>query len=200
MSITDLVSRLREIGVVLVADGERLMFHPRSAVTPELLARLQAHKDELLASLGREGAVTTAMITPSATSTDATSQDSPNDSHQWIEEEATDGRWSLVRADIRDLEAIEPPAPCTECGGLDLWQTLAGNWRCLRCDPPVTARRLRAQAAQLRNRRPSINKNERRGRWTTQQTAVSVGCVQGEAGGLRRTESQDTGHCVQHPL
>jgi hypothetical protein len=34
--------------VTLAAHGDRLRFSPRSAVTPELLAGLQAHKLELL--------------------------------------------------------------------------------------------------------------------------------------------------------
>jgi len=53
------------------------------------------------------------------------------------------------------LDSIDPDevAPCSECGTLELWQTLAGNWRCLRCDPPTTARRLRERAAQVKSDR-----------------------------------------------
>ena len=51
-----------------------------------------------------------------------------------------------------DFEEIDPPDPCSECGKLELWQTMAGNWRCLRCDPPTTARRLRRLAARLRSK------------------------------------------------
>ena len=40
------------------------------------------------------------------------------------------------------MEIIDPPDPCPECGTLELWETLVGNWRCLRCDPPIKARRL----------------------------------------------------------
>ena len=49
--------------------------------------------------------------------------------------------------DDEHIEVIDPPDPCPECGSLELWQTLTGNWRCLRCDPPTTARRLRERAA-----------------------------------------------------
>ena len=48
------------------------------------------------------------------------------------------------------IEVIDPPDPCPKCGTLELWQSLAGNWRCLRCDPPTKARRLRERAARLK--------------------------------------------------
>lgn len=51
-------------------------------------------------------------------------------------------------------EAIAPPDPCPECGSLELWETLTGRWRCLKCDPPTIARRLRQRAARLRSKRP----------------------------------------------
>ena len=48
-------------------------------------------------------------------------------------------------------DMIDPPDPCPECGTLELWQTLAGNWRCQQCDPPTTARRLLELAARLKS-------------------------------------------------
>lgn len=42
--------------------------------------------------------------------------------------------------------------PCPKCNSLELWQTLAGNWRCLWCDPPIESRRWAERAAELRNR------------------------------------------------
>ena len=61
-------------------------------------------------------------------------------------------------------DAIDPPDACPKCGRLELWQSVAGNpfgqmpgtWRCVRCDPPTTARRLRKTAARLRKQRPRI--------------------------------------------
>ena len=32
----------------------------------------------------------------------------------------------------------------------ELWEAVAGNWRCLGCDPPTTAGRLRKLAVRLR--------------------------------------------------
>ena len=52
----------------------------------------------------------------------------------WFDE--SDG--GIVRAGhaTDDLVAICPPDACAQCGTLELWQTLAGNWRCQRCHPP----------------------------------------------------------------
>ena len=51
-------------------------------------------------------------------------------------------------------DSIDPNelTPCSTCGTLELWQTLVGNWRCQRCDPPATARRLRELSRRLRTR------------------------------------------------
>lgn len=34
------------------------------------------------------------------------------------------------------VNSFEPPEPCAQCDTLELWQTMLGNWRCERCDPP----------------------------------------------------------------
>ena len=47
----ELLADLLVLGVTLVPDGDRLRFRPRSAVTANLLARLQEHKIPLLALL-----------------------------------------------------------------------------------------------------------------------------------------------------
>jgi hypothetical protein len=44
----------------------------------------------------------------------------------------------------------EPPPPCSKCGSLELWETTAGTWRCVHCDPPAAASRLLEQAAAIR--------------------------------------------------
>jgi hypothetical protein len=54
---SDLLADLTQRGIELVAEGDRLRYRPRSAVTPELAQRLRTHKAELLAILGHaEGA------------------------------------------------------------------------------------------------------------------------------------------------
>ncbi len=54
MDTTEVLERLSARGVVLVADGQRLRFRPREAVTPDLRAALVEHKAELLRLLGAE--------------------------------------------------------------------------------------------------------------------------------------------------
>ncbi|GAA4435812.1 hypothetical protein [Bremerella cremea] len=44
--------------------------------------------------------------------------------------------------DTIDGHALEP---CPKCGTLELWENLAGNWRCLRCDPPTRWRKFAAK-------------------------------------------------------
>ena len=46
-----LLTELETLGVVLAADGDRLRFHPRGKVTPDLLAQLRDCKAELLSML-----------------------------------------------------------------------------------------------------------------------------------------------------
>ena len=47
--VEELLADLADAGVVLVADGDRLRFHPKAAMTPELLDRLKEHKPEVMA-------------------------------------------------------------------------------------------------------------------------------------------------------
>jgi hypothetical protein len=37
-----------------------------------------------------------------------------------------------------DLDLIEPDEVpvCPQCGLMEMWQSVLGNWRCERCDPP----------------------------------------------------------------
>ncbi len=47
------LSRVRALGVTIVPDGNRLRFHPASALTPELLEELRQHKEGILEILRR---------------------------------------------------------------------------------------------------------------------------------------------------
>ena len=51
MTVVELLAEFGRLGIRLEAQGERLRFHPRSAMTSELLSRLKAHKGELLTLL-----------------------------------------------------------------------------------------------------------------------------------------------------
>lgn len=41
--------------------------------------------------------------------------------------------------DVREVEA------CEQCGSWEVWETLAGGWRCQKCDPPTASRRFFAR-------------------------------------------------------
>ena len=49
-----LIAELREHGVELRVAGERLRFRPRSAVSPELRAKMLANKREIMATLRQQ--------------------------------------------------------------------------------------------------------------------------------------------------
>ena len=51
MGAVELLSELRRRGLELQVRGDRLRYRPRSALTPDLAQRVQAHKVELLALL-----------------------------------------------------------------------------------------------------------------------------------------------------
>jgi TubC N-terminal docking domain len=55
MNAKALLAELRERGVELMTEGDLLRYRPRSAITPELLDRLRAHKPTILKLLAWEG-------------------------------------------------------------------------------------------------------------------------------------------------
>ena len=54
MSAAQLMTELTRLGIRIEAHGDRLLYSPRSAVTPDLADRMKAHKGELLAILRRD--------------------------------------------------------------------------------------------------------------------------------------------------
>ncbi len=48
-------------------------------------------------------------------------------------------RWWAV-ADLEDLP--QPGGPCPRCGSMELWETIAGTWRCQHCDAVAFRRSL----------------------------------------------------------
>lgn len=76
---------------------------------------------------------------------------------RWVDDPETDP----LGPDGWPANSIEPPDPCAACGGLELWESVAGDlfgatprrWRCLRCDPPAAARCWRERAARLKTAR-----------------------------------------------
>jgi hypothetical protein len=65
MSADELLLELDQRGIRLEAAGDRLRYHPRTALPPELLARLKTLKGDVLALLGRS-ATPTARLPPLA--------------------------------------------------------------------------------------------------------------------------------------
>ena len=172
MIAAELLTDLAQRGIRLEAHGDRLRYSPRSAMTPDLAERIKANKGELLSLL---------RFNPDAPAFDLTNADAvwqttldllegkplfPTDVMEALR--AADVRWESDNATtepVDDSEAFGPDGwpldsidpdelnPCPECGTLELWQTMAGNWRCLRCDPPTKSQRLRNRATRLKSDR-----------------------------------------------
>ncbi len=178
--LADLLADCDAHGIRLaLADGDGLEIDaPQNALTPDLLGRLKSHKADLLAILRRD---------PKAHAIDLADAESVwhaaldrlvgdprftpellaalrGSSVAWADSEARDERLAvaLEGCGLDPAEVIDPAelVPCPTCARLELWETLAGNWRCLRCDPPTRARRL-AEAAERIRRRANRDGNAR---------------------------------------
>lgn len=51
-----------------------------------------------------------------------------------------------------DDDVIPMPDACETCGGLDIWISLAGTIRCVKCNPPLQAWKLRRDVERIRMR------------------------------------------------
>ena len=147
MSATQLMTDLARLGIHIEAHGDRLRYSPRSAVTPDLADRMKAHKGDLLAILRCRNGPTTQPIAKVG--------------RAWIKLRRSDGGMDWVRSgtDVDHLEVIDLPDPCPQCGMLEMWQTLPGDWRCQRCDSPTTAWRLLERAERFKQT-PPIRQDE----------------------------------------
>ena len=156
MNAVELLTDLTRLGIRIEAHDDRLRYSPRSAVTPDLTARMKAHKGELLEILRRDPDAPVIDLTDAAAVWKAALnrlEGDPLFAPDVMEAlRAADARWDELKPDNAQdsIEVIDPPAPCPNCGTLELWQSLAGDWRCLRCDPPTKAQRLREWAARLK--------------------------------------------------
>ena len=157
MIATQILADLAHLGIRIEARGDRLRYSPRSAVTPDLVGQMRAHKAELLAALEPSRAAAD-ILCPWCKGSDLADADAGLrcvvcDRIAWVPHE----EGGLVRVDHIGDEEIDLPDPCEECGSLDLWQSVAadplgvslGKWRCQQCDPPATAQRLRKLAIQF---------------------------------------------------
>ena len=137
---------------------------PKDALTPALMTRLKACKAELLKALrpAIELSDATEVGQAALDGTDGGLLFEPGvmkihrvadvrwASHNAATETVDDCQPEFVGPDGWPVDSIGPDEldPCPKCETLELWQTLKGNWRCQRCDPPTTARRLAAQRGQ----------------------------------------------------
>lgn len=185
MSAAQLFTDLARLGIQIEAHGDRLRYSPRSAVTPDLADRMKAHKSELLAILRRDAEALAIDLTDASKVWQAALERIADDPRftpevlaamrlaevDWADAEAREERFAIALegCGLDPAETIDPAdvVPCPDCGRLELWETLAGHWRCLRCDPPTTARRLRELVAQLKNRPYGFARNEDQGRRMT---------------------------------
>ena len=160
MSAAQVMTDLARLGIRIEADGDRLRYSPRSVVTPDLTRRLKAHKGELMAILRSEAPPEDSE--PTCCWCGSTRLVDGKQGRIWCDD-CERVAWlvlpnKIIRADVASLKLINPPERCPECDGLELWESVAGDlfgrtpgkWRCLRCDPPTTARRLRERAARLK--------------------------------------------------
>ena len=132
--IEKLLADCESQGIRLLLDGNDglTIDAPQDALTPGLLERLKTNKRELLVILRAKAEATFELVEVES------------------EPYGPDG-WPLDSIDLGELE------PCSNCGTLELWQTVVGNWRCMRCDPPTTSRRL-SEFVERRRREDNQNK------------------------------------------
>ena len=164
MTATELLASLDQLGVQLEAQGDRLRFRPQSLVPPAMIADIRHHKIALLDLVSDRG-VEREAITWEATAPAEEVQAAldvatrewdqlialaqlvrqlPYDpDHEDHEERGPDG-WPI--------DSFDPPAPCRMCNTLELWQTVGGDWRCMRCEPPDVSLRWLRLAEEYRER------------------------------------------------
>lgn len=168
-AIEELLLELARRGVGLIADGEKLLFSPRSAVTPELLALLRDQKAAVLAIV-RESLRSPCENDSAETADGYFDGDLGHGPERWCDAiTANDGesRVTFTRAD-RDPwpdpweSAIDPPPPCPRCGSLEMWWNVFGDMRCMKCDPPTTSIKLQELATKLRKRQENATGFDRR--------------------------------------
>lgn len=126
MDCLRLLSEALAAGLTVLVNGERLVVRgPRSA---EVMARrLLEYKVEVMRALAAPAATYKPTVADPV----------------------------VYQADPGDRdEVLEVLAPCPTCGSLDLWQTIAGNWRCQHCEAAALrrSRSLADKAARLRER------------------------------------------------
>lgn len=113
--VQDILNICDERGIVLMASGEKLTIDAvEGTITPDLLEKLRQHKACLIRVLqkGRD-------------ELDAKLCESEPDS--FPSEDLQTTLWD---------ECIEPPRPCSLCGGILFWWDVIGGQHCMQCEAP----------------------------------------------------------------
>ena len=156
----ELMADLTRLGIQVEAYGDRLRFYPRSAMTPDLIRQLRAHKATLLQILGNDldDAVRQGnqlndydnLVHRGGQLAGQHSNAGGDELEDWVESHRPDGGLTWLHPDHPEaLGWDDLPDPCPKCGSLELWESAAsdliglaaGRWRCTRCDPPRRMRR-----------------------------------------------------------
>lgn len=120
----ELLRAIRQSGAtVVVEDGSLRIKAPAGRISPEDRQVIAEYKVEILSLLAEE----------------LTAPDEADDRDEDLD---------LVGWD----QAIDPPPPCQQCGGLWHWWDLLGGRHCSKCEPTVRSDLLVAKAARLRRR------------------------------------------------
>jgi len=141
MTAAALLGDLRTRGVAFSIDGGKLIIDaPRGVLAEADVARLRAHKPELLALL-------------------QTAPASHAEAVEWLADpqqqpEAHDTADAFHDSPTALWEAAEEPGDgCPRCGSLAAWWSPLDTRRCLNCEPPrPDADAIRAKAARIRQR------------------------------------------------
>ena len=160
----ELLADLAGLGIEVVAQGDRLRYRPQDALTPEMIGRLKIHKAALLAILGASG----------------------GPGERFKDNTPVAGSGSVAGSVVEWEDCVEPPEPCSSCGGISFWWNPLGDRRCMTCKPPATARKLRNHAQRIRRRhgipiaaatatKTAENSGERKNVLTTLDKARSKG-------------------------
>lgn len=173
--LADLLADCDSHGIRLaLADGGGLAIDaPKDALTPELLARLKAHKADLLPMLRPAAELGTCedcgqSLTETPTFDGFLNLECPGCDRCFGCRPSTGeiaARFAVapekaITVSDDESQVIGEVVPCPDCGSLELWQSAAGNlfglthgrWRCMKCDPPTAAQRLPEAADRIRRR------------------------------------------------
>lgn len=141
-----LLAELHRLGIAVKADGDRLRFRPRNAVSDELLAALRQHKTEILATLTRQvesPPTNTADVVPvfgrEAQPVAGDADDPPAMLVNWFERTTSadgspDWKWFPL------FQKAEPLTTCHCCGQHRWWRSIYGpHLICGVCHRPAFA-------------------------------------------------------------